>query len=81
MASLISGLGATGVLIVIVWAFFTRKIISEKSHEEALLIERIASERAAKIISTEICERIETGLSSAIENGIVRGYLKINGGN
>ena len=65
---------------MIVWAFFTRKIISEKSHEEAIQIERIASEQAAKIISTEICERIETGLSSAIEQGIVKGYLKINGG-
>jgi len=80
LVSLVSGLGTTGVLIVIVWAFLTRKIVPEKSHEEALEIERIASEQAAKIISTEICERIETGLSSAIEQGIVRGYLKINGG-
>jgi hypothetical protein len=78
-ASLISGLGTTGVLIVIVWAFFTRKIISEKSHEEALQIERIASEQAAKIASKEICDKIEDGVARGIERGIVRGILKING--
>lgn len=79
LASLISGLGTTGVLIVVVWAFLTRKIIPEKSHVEALEIERIASERASKIISKELCEKIEAGVAAGIERGIVRGHLKING--
>jgi len=80
LASLISGLGTTGVLIVVVWAFLTRKVIPEKSHEEALEIERIASERASKIASQEICEKIEEGVAKGIERGLVKGILKINGG-
>lgn len=79
LASIISGLGTTGVLIVGIWAFLTRKIVPEKSHIEALEIERIASERASKIISKELCEKIESGVASGIERGIVRGHLKING--
>ena len=72
--------GSTGVLMIGLWAFLTRKIIPEKSHEEALEIERKASEQAARIISTELCEKLSEGVRKGMANGIAEGYLKINGG-
>lgn len=77
-ASIVSGLGSTGVLIVGIWAFLTRKIVPEKSHEEALDIERKASERAAEIIGKELCEKLSEGVQKGIAQGIAEGYLKVN---
>jgi hypothetical protein len=73
-------LGLSGVLLVGIWQFIKGNIVSKTTHDEALEIERKASERFAEIQSKEICEKIAEGVQKGIAQGIADGYLSINGG-
>jgi hypothetical protein len=79
IADIISSLGIVGGLILAVWAFLNRKVVPEKTYQEALEIERKASDRASEIIAKELVQNLSDGVKSGISQGIAEGYLKING--
>ncbi len=70
--------GVIGVMAVALLAFLKGWVISQKTHERELKTQEKASEMAAKIISQELCVKIESGVAAGIERGIVRGHLKVN---
>lgn len=70
--------GVIGVLVMGIWGFVTGKIWPKEMVEKALQHQRETSEITAKVIATELCEKMGTEISNGIEQAIVRGYLKIN---
>ena len=74
----ITKLGATGVLIVGIWAFITGRIWPKEQVERALEAQREMGEKTAELISKTVCEEISNGVKKGISEGIVEGYLKIN---
>lgn len=77
-AELISKLGATGVLIVGIWAFIKGKIWPEAMVEKTIKAQQEAAEQSAKIIATELGDKMRDGIAQGMEQGIARGYLKVN---
>lgn len=69
--------GAIGVMAVGLWAFLTGRLISQKTHEAELNTQEKASEMAARIISNELCDKLEENVATGIERGIVRGFLRV----
>ena len=46
--------------------------------DEALKAQRETSEASAKIIASELGDKMKNGVAEGMEIGIARGYLKIN---
>ena len=72
--------GATGVLAMGIYGFMKGWIISSKNFDKALDAQKESAKQEAEIIATRICKEIEAAVASGTEKGIVRGYLKLNGG-
>lgn len=71
--------GAIGVMAVALWAFLTGKIISQKSHEEAIDNQKEIAALVATNMGEAICTKIESGVAKGMKEGIAEGYLEING--
>jgi hypothetical protein len=80
IASLVSGFGATGVLILGIWAFMTGKLWPKEHVDKVIEANQRIAETTAEIMSKEICEKIAKGVEDGIAKGIATGYLQINGG-
>ena len=80
LVELITELGIIGVLIMGILAFVKGKIWPEKMVDKMLDAQRIAAEQSAKLIAAEMGEKMKNGIAEGMEQGIARGYLKINSG-
>jgi len=77
-ADVITELGVIGVLIMGILAFIKGKIWPEAMVNTMLEAQRAAAEQSAKIIATEMGEKLKNGVAEGMEQGIARGYLKVN---
>lgn len=77
-AEVITELGVIGVLIMGIFAFIKGKIWPEKMVERMLEAQRVAAEQSAIIIAAEMGEKMKNGIAEGMEQGIARGYLKVN---
>lgn len=72
--------GAIGVMAVGLWAFLTGKIVSQKTHEDAVENQKQIAELVAVNLGESISKNIKNGVAEGMKQGIAEGYLEINGG-
>ena len=75
----VSELGIMGVLLGGLYYVIKGKVWPEKMVDKALEAQRATSEQAAKVLATELCEKMGTSIANGIERAIVSGYLRVNG--
>jgi hypothetical protein len=74
----VTKLGATGVLIVGLWAFLRGFVWPKNMVEKTLEAQQKAAEQSAIIIAKTINEELSNGVKKGMVEGIAEGYLKIN---
>lgn len=74
----IGDLGVKGVLILGILAFFKGKIWPEAMVEKTIKAQQEVAEQSARIIALELGDKMRDGIAQGMEQGIARGYLKIN---
>lgn len=72
--------GVIGVLAVGLWAFLSGKIVSQKTHEEAVENQKEIAKLVAVNLGEAISKDIKSGVAEGMKQGIAEGYLEINGG-
>ena len=81
VAQIISGLGVTGVLILIVFALYKGGVVP-RAHVDEMMKH---SETQTKLLATEIGATIVEGTERAVESGVTKGVIaavkELNGGN
>ena len=74
----ITDFGVIGVLIVNIWLFIKGKIWPEAMVDKMIKAQQVAAEQSAKIITSELVDKMKEGVAQGMEQGIARGYLKVN---
>ena len=72
--------GTIGVMAVAIWAFLSGKIVSQKTHEEAVENQKEIAKLVAENLGAAISKDIKNGVAEGMKQGIAEGYLEINGG-
>lgn len=77
-ADVITELGVIGVLLMGIWAFLKGKIWPEAMVNKTIKAQQEAAEQSARIIASELGDKMKNGVAEGMEQGIARGYLKVN---
>ena len=78
IVQVIEGVGVLGLLVLIVVAMYKGWVWPKENVDKMLDAQRDAAEQSAKIIASEMGEKMKNGVAEGMEIGISRGYLKIN---
>lgn len=84
---LLPDLGSLGIMALFLYLFWTGGIVSKKTYENAIEMEKRIAEKTAEIIANRLCEKLdelpkalEEATARGAERGVGKGILKLNGG-
>jgi|GEM_PF-3888028 len=70
--------GIVAGAIVLAWAIVKGHLWPKAMVDKTIETQRETAEASAKILATELGEKMKNGVAEGMEIGIARGYLKIN---